>query len=160
MLISNQDNMTNENKSIAKNRKAEFEYFLLDRYEAGIALQGSEIKSIRLGQISLQESFIQVTENEAWLKDAHIAVYNPASYTNHDPKRPRQLLLNKKEIRELWMAVKQKGVSIIPVKMYLKNGRAKIEIAIAKGKKLYDKRQILEKKDMERDISRSLKNRD
>lgn len=152
--------MTNENKSIAKNRKAEFEYFLLDRYEAGIALQGSEIKSIRLGQISLQESFIQVTENEAWLKDAHIAVYNPASYTNHDPKRPRQLLLNKKEIRELWMAVKQKGVSIIPVKMYLKNGRAKIEIAIAKGKKLYDKRQILEKKDMERDISRSLKNRD
>jgi SsrA-binding protein len=152
--------MTNENKSIAKNRKAEFEYFLLDRYEAGIALHGSEIKSIRLGQVSLQESFIQVTENEAWLKDAHIAVYNPASYTNHDPKRQRQLLLNKKEIRELWMAVRQKGVSIIPVKMYLKNGRAKLEIAVAKGKKLYDKRQILEKKDMERDISRSLKNRD
>jgi SsrA-binding protein len=152
--------MTNENKSIAKNRKAEFEYFLLDRYEAGIALHGSEIKSIRLGQVSLQESFIQVTENEAWLKDAHIAVYNPASYTNHDPKRQRQLLLNKKEIRELWMAVRQKGVSIIPVKMYLKNGRAKIEIAVAKGKKLYDKRQILEKKDMERDISRSLKNKD
>jgi SsrA-binding protein len=152
--------MSNENKSIAKNRKAEFEYYLLDRYEAGIALHGSEIKSIRLGQVSLQESFIQVTENEAWLKDAHIAVYNPASYTNHDPKRQRQLLLNKKEIRELWIAVRQKGVSIIPVKMYLKNGRAKIEIAVAKGKKLYDKRQILEKKDMERDISRSLKNRE
>jgi SsrA-binding protein len=152
--------MINEYKSIAKNRKAEFEYFLLNRYEAGIALHGSEIKSIRLGQVSLQESFIQVTENEAWLKDAHIAVYNPASYTNHDPKRVRQLLLNKKEIRELWMAVRQKGVSIIPVKIYIKNGRAKIEIAVAKGKKLYDKRQILEKKDMERDISRSLKNRD
>lgn len=152
--------MANENKSIAKNRKAEFEYFLLERYEAGIALHGSEIKSIRMGQVSLQEAFVQVTENEAWLRDAHIAVYNPASYTNHDPKRQRQLLLNKKEIRELWTAVRQKGVSVVPVKMYLKNGRAKIEIAIAKGKKLYDKRQILEKKDMERDISRSIKNRE
>jgi len=152
--------MANENKSIAKNRKAEFEYFLLDRYEAGIALHGSEIKSIRLGQVSLQESYIQVTETEAWLTDAHIAVYNPASYTNHDPKRQRQLLLNKKEIHELWMAVKQKGVSIVPVKLYLKNGRAKIEIAVAKGKKLYDKRQVLEKKDAERDIARTLKNRD
>jgi len=152
--------MANENKSIAKNRKAEFEYFLLDRYEAGIALHGSEIKSIRLGQVSLQESYIQVTETEAWLTDAHIAVYNPASYTNHDPKRQRQLLLNKKEIHELWMAVKQKGVSIVPVKLYLKNGRAKIEIAVAKGKKLFDKRQVLEKKDAERDIARTLKNRD
>jgi len=152
--------MANENKSIAKNRKAEFEYFLLDRYEAGIALHGSEIKSIRLGQVSLQESYIQVTETEAWLTDAHIAVYNPASYTNHDPKRQRQLLLNKKEIHELWMAVKQKGVSIVPVRLYLKNGRAKIEIAVAKGKKLYDKRQVLEKKDAERDIARTLKNRD
>jgi len=152
--------MTTELKSIAKNRKAEFEYFLLERFEAGIALQGSEIKSIRAGQISLQEAFVYVTENEAWLRDAHIAIYNPASYTNHDPKRQRQLLLKKKEIHELWTAVRQKGVSVIPVKMYLKGGRAKIEIAIAKGKKLYDKRDVLEKKDVERDISRSLKGRD
>ena len=152
--------MVSEPKSIAKNRKAEFEYFLLERFEAGISLQGSEIKSIRAGQISLQEAYVSVTENEAWLKEAHIAVYNPASYTNHDPKRSRQLLLNKKEIHELWTAVRQKGVSIVPVKMYLKDGRAKLEIAIAKGKKLYDKRQVMEKKDVERDISRSLKGRD
>jgi SsrA-binding protein len=152
--------MNIETKSIAKNRKAEFEYFLLERYEAGMALHGSEIKSIRAGQVSLQEAYIQVTENTAWLKEAHIAIYNPASYTNHDPKRQRQLLLNKKEIHELWMAVRQKGVSIIPVRMYLKNGKAKLEIAIAKGKKLYDKRQDLEKKDVERDIKRSLKGRD
>ncbi len=151
--------MKNENKSLAKNRKAEFEYFLLERFEAGISLQGSEIKSIRAGQVSLQEAYIQVTEKEAWLKDAHIATYNPASYTNHDPKRQRQLLLNKREIRELWVSVKQKGVSVVPLRMYLKDGRAKLEIALAKGKKLYDKRDEIEKKDIERDISRTLKGR-
>ncbi len=152
--------MASEQKSIAKNRKAEFEYFLLERYEAGIALHGSEIKSVRAGQVSLQEAYVSVTENEAWLRESHIAVYNPASYANHDPKRNRQLLLNKKEIRELWAAVRQKGVSVIPVRMYLKDGRAKLEIAVAKGKKLYDKRQALEKKDVQRDISRTLKGRE
>ena len=152
--------MKNESRSLAKNRKAEFEYFLLERFEAGISLQGSEIKSVRAGQVSLQEAYVQVSENEAWLKDAHIATYNPASYTNHDPKRQRQLLLNKREIKELWTSVKQKGVSVVPVRMYLKNGRAKLEIALAKGKKLYDKRNELEKKDIERDISRTLKGRD
>jgi SsrA-binding protein len=152
--------MASEQKSIAKNRKAEFEYFLLERYEAGIALHGSEIKSVRAGQVSLQEAYVSVTENEAWLRESHIAVYNPASYANHDPKRNRQLLLNKKEIRELWEAVRQKGVSVIPVRMYLKDGRAKLEIAVAKGKKLYDKRQALEKKDVQRDISRTLKGRE
>lgn len=152
--------MKNESRSLAKNRKAEFEYFLLERFEAGISLQGSEIKSVRAGQVSLQEAYVQVSENEAWLKDAHIATYNPASYTNHDPKRQRQLLLNKREINELWTSVKQKGVSVVPVRMYLKNGRAKLEIALAKGKKLYDKRNELEKKDIERDISRTLKGRD
>ena len=152
--------MKNESKSLAKNRKAEFEYFLLERFEAGISLQGSEIKSVRAGQVSLQEAYVQVSENEAWLKEAHIATYNPASYTNHDPKRQRQLLLNKREIRELWVSVRQKGVSVVPIRMYLKDGRAKLEIALAKGKKLYDKRDDLEKKDTERDISRTLKGRD
>lgn len=152
--------MKNESRNLAKNRKAEFEYFLLERFEAGISLQGSEIKSVRAGQVSLQEAYVQISENEAWLKDAHIATYNPASYTNHDPKRQRQLLLNKREIKELWTSVKQKGVSVVPVRMYLKNGRAKLEIALAKGKKLYDKRNELEKKDIERDISRTLKGRD
>jgi len=149
-----------ENKSLSKNRKADFEYYLLERFEAGIVLQGSEIKSVRAGQMSLQESYVSVSENEAWLKDAHIAPYNPASYSNHDPLRARQLLLNKKEIRELFVAVRQKGVSIVPVKLYLKDGKAKLEIAIAKGKKNYDKRQVLEKRDTERDIARSIKGRD
>ncbi len=149
-----------ETKSIAKNRKAEFEYFLLEHFESGIALHGSEIKSVRAGQVSLQEAYVQVTDHEAWLVDAHIAVYNPASYTNHDPKRSRQLLLHKKEILELWNAVRQKGVTIIPVKMYFKDGRAKLDIAIAKGKKLYDKRDAISKKDAERDVARAIKGRE
>lgn len=149
-----------EQKSVAKNRKAEFEYFLLEHFESGIALHGSEIKSVRAGQVSLQEAYIQVTEDEAWLVESHIATYNPASYTNHDPKRARQLLLHKKEITKLWNAVRQKGVTIVPVKMYIKDGRAKLDIAIAKGKKLFDKRDEIAKKDMSRDIARAMKGRD
>lgn len=149
-----------ETKAISKNRKAEFEYFLLEHFESGISLQGSEIKSVRAGQVSLQEAYVQVTENEAWLVDSHIATYNQASYTNHDPKRKRQLLLHRKEIKELWNAVRQKGVTIVPVKMYFKDGRAKLDIAIAKGKKLYDKREDIAKKDTTRDIARAIKGRD
>jgi SsrA-binding protein len=149
-----------ETKSIAKNRKAEFEYFLLEHFESGIALQGSEIKSIRAGQVSLQEAYVEVKENSAWLVESHIANYNPASYNNHDPKRSRQLLLHKKEIRKLWDAVRQKGVTVVPVKMYFKDGRAKLDIAIAKGKKLYDKRDDLAQKDVSREIARALKGRD
>jgi SsrA-binding protein len=137
-----------ETKSIAKNRKAEFEYFLLEHFESGIALHGSEIKSIRAGQVSLQEAYVEVKEDSAWLVEAHIANYSPASYNNHDPKRNRQLLLHKKEIRKLWDAVRQKGVTVVPVKMYFKEGRAKLDIAIAKGKKLYDKRDDLAQKDI------------
>ncbi|PKO00034.1 MAG: SsrA-binding protein, partial [Chloroflexi bacterium HGW-Chloroflexi-5] len=139
-----------ETKSIAKNRKAEFEYFLLEHFESGIALHGSEIKSIRAGQVSLQEAYVEVKEDSAWLVEAHIANYSPASYNNHDPKRNRQLLLHKKEIRKLWDAVRQKGVTVVPVKMYFKEGRAKLDIAIAKGKKLYDKRDDLAQKDITR----------
>ncbi len=149
-----------ETKSIAKNRKAEFEYFLLEHFESGIALHGSEIKSIRAGQVSLQEAYVEVKEDSAWLVEAHIANYNPASYNNHDPKRNRQLLLHKKEIRKLWDAVRQKGVTVVPVKMYFKDGRAKLDIAIAKGKKLYDKRDDLAQKDISREIARALKGRD
>lgn len=147
-------------KTVSKNRKALFEYFILDSFEAGISLKGSEIKSIRAGQVSLQESYIQIEGSQAWLVNAHIASYDAASYTNHDPKRPRRLLLHKKEIRDLGMSVKQKGVTIIPVKMYLKDGRAKLEIAIAKGKKLYDKRQDIAEKDMKRDMDRAMRKRD
>lgn len=143
-----------DSKIVANNRKAEFEYFLLEHFEAGLALQGSEIKSIRAGQVSLQESYIQVDASSAWLVGAHIATYEAASYTNHDPKRSRQLLLHKKEIRQLWNAIRQKGVTIVPVRMYLKDGRAKLDIAVAKGKKLYDKREVIAKRDAEREIAR------
>jgi len=147
-------------KTVSKNRKALFEYSILDTLEAGISLKGSEIKSIRAGQVSLQEAYILIEKSEAWLVNSHIASYDAASYANHDPKRPRRLLLHKKEIYDLGMSVKQKGVTIIPIRMYLKEGRAKLEIAIAKGKKLYDKRQDIAEKDMKRDIDRAMNKRD
>lgn len=144
----------NNVKTVATNRKAQFEYFLLEHFEAGIALQGSEIKSIRAGQISLAESYVQIDGRQAWLIDAHVAPYEAASRYNHDPRRPRQLLLHKREILEMWNAVRQKGVSIIPVHVYLKGGRAKLDIAVAKGKKLYDKRAAIAERDAEREMKR------
>jgi SsrA-binding protein len=141
-------------KVVATNRKAGFEYFLLERFEAGLSLKGSEIKSIRAGQISLAESYVRADENEAWLMEAHVAPYIQANRFNHDPKRPRRLLLHKKEIRELWQAVRQKGVTIVPTRVYLKDGRAKLEIAIAKGKKLHDKREAIARRDAEREADR------
>jgi SsrA-binding protein len=147
-------------KVVATNRKASHEYFLLERIEAGIALQGSEIKSIRAGQISLAEAYIRVDGDQAWLEDAHIAPYEHAGIFNHEPRRPRKLLLHKKQIRQLWNQVRQKGVTIIPLRVYLKEGRAKVEIAVAKGKKLYDKRETLAKRDAEREIERNFHRRE
>jgi SsrA-binding protein len=147
-------------KVVATNRKAGFEYFLLEHYEAGISLQGSEIKSIREGQMSLAEAYVRVDANEAWLMNAHIAPYDPASRYNHDPLRPRRLLLHKKEIREMWDAVRQKGVTVVPVKVYLKEGIAKVDIALAKGKKLYDKRAEIAKRDEQREKARGSRERD
>jgi len=147
-------------KVIARNRKANFEYFIEESFEAGIALTGSEIKSIRAGQVSLQEAYIQIDGRQAFLINCHIAPYQFGSYSDHDPKRPRKLLLHKKEIRRLWAEVRQRGVTIIPVKMYLKKGKAKLEIAIAKGKKLYDKRESIAKKDQQRDVERQLRDRE
>lgn len=141
-------------KIVATNRRARFEYFLLDHYEAGLVLQGSEIKSIRAGQISLAEAYVRLDGHEAWLIDAHIAPYEQASINNHEPRRPRKLLLHSSEIRKLYMDIRQKGVTIIPIKVYLKNGRAKIEIAVAKGKKNYDKRAAIAKRDIERELDR------
>ncbi|MBI4926177.1 MAG: SsrA-binding protein SmpB [Anaerolineae bacterium] len=141
-------------KVVATNRKANFEYFLLEHFEAGISLKGSEIKSVRAGQVSLTEAFVQVDGRTAWLMESHIATYNPSSRFNHDPKRPRQLLLHKKEIAEMWNAVRTKGVTIVPVRIYLKDGRAKVDIAIAKGKKLYDKRASIADRDSEREARR------
>lgn len=145
-------------KTVATNRKARFEYFLLESYEAGIALKGSEIKSVRAGQVSLAEAFVRIDENlQAWLMDAYIAPYEQANRYNHDPRRPRRLLLHKGEILRLWNAVRQKGVTIVPVRMYLKNGKAKLEIALARGKKQYDKRHEIAKRDAEREARREMR---
>lgn len=147
-------------KVVASNRKARFEYFLLERYEAGLALQGSEIKSVRAGQISLAEAYVRVDGREAWLVDAHVAPYEQASRFGHDPRRPRKLLLHRKEIRELWNAVRQKGMSIVPTRVYLKEGRAKVEIAIGRGKKQRDKRQVIARREAEREIERQMHRRE
>jgi len=146
-------------KVVATNRKASHDYFLLDRLEAGIALQGSEIKSVRAGQVSLRESYVRIDDHEAWLVNAHIAPYDPASTLNHEPRRPRRLLLHKREIRRLYDKVRIRGYSLIPTMMYLKRGRAKIEIALAQGKKQYDKRREIAKRDAEREMSRALRRR-
>jgi SsrA-binding protein len=147
-------------KVVATNRKAHFEYILLEHFEAGISLQGSEIKSLRAGQISLSEAYIKVDERSAWLINAHISPYDPASRNNHDPTRARRLLLHHREIRQLWNDVRQKGVTVIPVQVYLKEGLAKLDIALAKGKKLYDKRSEIAKRDIERDMDRQIRTRE
>jgi len=145
---------------VATNRKAFHDYFIDETFEAGIVLQGSEIKSVRAGRVSLKEAYVRIDENlEAWLVDAHIAPYESASHFNHEPRRPRKLLLHKQEILRLWNKVRQKGVTIIPLRMYLKDGRAKVEIAIARGKKKYDKRAEIARREMEREIRRELRRR-
>ncbi|HAV76022.1 MAG TPA: SsrA-binding protein [Anaerolineae bacterium] len=150
--------MTEDIKIIAKNRKASFEYSLLEKFEAGISLQGSEIKSIRAGQISIQEAYVDVSDGkQAWLLEAHIAPYEQANRFNHEPRRKRRLLLHKKQIRELWNNVRIKGMTIVPTQVYLKNGRAKVEIALAKGKKAYDKRATIAKRDEARSAEREMR---
>ncbi len=147
-------------KVVATNRKASHEFFLLDKFEAGISLQGSEIKSIRAGHISLAEAYVRVDGQQAWLEDAHIAPYENAGNYGHEPRRPRRLLLHKKEIHKMWNEIRQKGITIVPLRVYLKNGRAKVEIALAKGKKLYDKREVIAKRDVERELARQFRGRE
>ena len=144
-------------KVIARNRKARFDYELLDNYEAGLALRGSEIKSIRAGQISIKEAFVRTDGQDAWLVNAHIAPYDPASGENHEPTRERKLLLHRKEIGDLWDQVRRKGLTIVPTQVYLKDGRAKVEIAVARGKHRYDKRRDIAKRDAQREMERSLR---
>ena len=152
--------MADNVKVVANNRKASFEYFLLEKYEAGLVLQGSEIKSIRAGQISIQESYVDIANGEeAWLVEAHIAPYAQANRFNHDPKRKRKLLLHKKQIREIWNNIRIKGMTVVPTRVYLKDGRAKIEIALAKGKKAYDKRATIAKRDEARSAERETRAR-
>lgn len=142
-------------KLIASNKKAYFDYNLFDSYEAGICLLGTEIKSIRKGQINLKDSYIKITDNlEAYLINCHISPYEFGNIYNHDVKRDRKLLLNKKEILKILNKVKQEQYTIVPTKMFFSGRWAKLEIALAKGKKLYDKRESIKKKDIQRDIQR------
>ncbi len=144
-------------KNITKNKKAYFNFHILDTYEAGLVLQGSEIKSIRNHQISIDQAYVHVDGEEAWLIDSYINTYEQASSFNHNPKRRRKLLLHKKEILDLWDMVRIKGNTIVPLRVYLSNGKAKIEIAVAKGKKLHDKRKIIAERESERQTKRDLK---
>ena len=145
-------------KVVATNKKARFEYFIEDTFEAGLALKGTEIKSIRSGQISLQEAYVRTNGEQAWLVGAHVAPYAHASAVQHDPSRERKLLLHKSEINKLIGETTLKGYTIIPLKVYLKRGKVKVEIGLARGKKLYDKRESLAKKDADRRMQRELKN--
>ena len=146
-------------KIVATNRKATHDYTILDRFEAGIALLGTEIKSIRAGQANLREGYIQVKGGELWLVNTHIAHYEPSGREGHDPLRPRRLLLHKKEIAKLLTRVQERGYTIIPLKIYLKNRCAKVEIALAQGKRQYDKREAIAKREAGRQIQRALKER-
>lgn len=138
-----------------KNRKANFEYFIEERYEAGIELKGTEIKSIRKGSCDIKDSFIIIKNQEAFLLNTYIAKYEEGNIFNHEERRTRKLLLHKKEIKKLLEASSRDGYSLIPLSIYLKKGKAKVEIGVCKGKKLYDKRETIKKRDLERESSRN-----
>ncbi|MFC7370989.1 SsrA-binding protein SmpB [Fictibacillus iocasae] len=148
-----------EGKVVAQNKKATHDYHIEDTYEAGIVLQGTEIKSIRAGKANLKDSFARVQNGELFLHNMHVSPYEQGNRFNHDPLRTRKLLLHKKQISQLIGATKEKGYSIVPLKMYLKNGFAKVLIGIAKGKKNYDKREDLKRKDAKREIERAFRDR-
>jgi len=146
-------------KTAATNRKAYHNYVMQDSMEAGIVLTGSEIKSIRMGRISLGDAYIKPEKGELWLVNAHIARYEASSYLSHEPRRPRKLLLHRKEISQLTSQVQQKGFTLVPLKVYIKDSLAKVEIALARGKKLYDKRETIARREAEREIDRAIKRR-
>ena len=143
-------------KIICLNRKASFNYFFLETLEAGISLKGSEVKSLRDGKGSIADSYAVDNKGEIFLINSHIPLYRQSSYNNHDPKGNRKLLLKRREINKLIGRINQEGLTVVPTKMYFKKGKAKVEIAISKGKKLYDKRQVKKKRDWEREKSRVL----
>jgi SsrA-binding protein len=147
----------NSEKNIVTNRKALHDYFIHQTYEAGIVLVGTEVKSLRQNKAALVDSYATIRNGEVWLINANINVYEQGSYNNHDPLRDRKLLLNKNEIRKLSRAISEKGYTLIPLRMYFKNGKAKVELAIASGKKKYDKREDIAKRDMQREQLRKFK---
>ncbi|MGV9299052.1 SsrA-binding protein SmpB [Amycolatopsis sp. NPDC003676] len=143
-------------KVIASNRKARHDYSILDTYEAGMVLVGTEVKSLRAGKASLVDAFATVDDGEVWLRNVHIPEYTQGTWTNHMPRRTRKLLLHRREIERLIGKTKESGLSLVPLSMYFKDGKVKVEIALAKGKKAYDKRQSLAKRDAQKDISRAM----
>jgi len=144
-------------KIISKNRRATFDFQLHDQFEAGLVLTGTEIKSIRAHQVSLQRSYVQARDDELWLIDANIAPYKHGNRDNHESTRPRKLLLHKREINKILEALAQKGLTVVPTKLYLKNGKAKVEIALARGKHRRDKRSDIAKRDAQRQVERALR---
>jgi SsrA-binding protein len=147
------------NKIVATNRKAFHDYHVGETYEAGIALTGTEIKSVRQGMVNLRDSFARVENGEVFLYDMHVSPYDAGNRYNHEPRRTRKLLLHKSEIRRLATKTQEKGFTLIPLKVYLRGGRAKVELALAKGKRLYDKREDIKKRDVMRQVDRVIKDR-
>ena len=144
-------------KLISDNRRARHDYHLTDRYEAGVVLTGTEVKSLREGRVTLQQAYADVREREAWLVGVHIDEYAQGNRANHDPDRPRKLLLHQREIEKLYAQVREKGFTVVPTRLYFKDGRVKVEIALARGKDLYDKRRTIADRDARRQIDRELK---
>ncbi len=147
-----------KDKPLAQNKKASHDYHILDTIEAGIVLTGTEIKSIRAARINLKDGFAQIKDGEAWLMNVHISLYDQGNQFNHDPLRNRKLLLHKKQINQLAGEISKKGVTLVPLKVYIKNGFAKVLLGLAQGKHDYDKRESIKKRDQEREIRRTLKN--
>lgn len=141
-------------KTICQNRKARHNYHILETYEAGMVLKGTEVKSLRAGRANLKDSYARVQDGELWLENMHISPYEQGNRFNHDPTRARKLLMHKGEIMRLWGKTREKGLALVPLRVYFKNGRAKVELALAKGKKLHDKREEIAKRDAEREIAR------
>lgn len=146
-------------KIIAQNRRARHDYFILETWEAGLELRGSEVKSLRLGRCNLKDSYAAVKDGEMYVYGMHISPYENGSFYNPDPVRPKRLLMHRQEIRKAFQTVREKGLALIPLSVYLKNGRMKLELALCKGKKLYDKREAAAQKDARREMDRALKQR-
>ncbi|MCR4405716.1 MAG: SsrA-binding protein SmpB [Anaerolineae bacterium] len=146
-------------RTVATNRKARHDYHIVESFEVGIVLTGSEIKSIRAGRVNLRDSYAIVRDGELWLINSHIAPYDPASRQNHEPRRHRKLLMHRHQINRLAGQVQERGYTLIPLRMYLRGGRAKVELALARGKRQYDKRETIAKREADRQIERALKER-
>lgn len=144
-------------KLVANNKKAFHDYFIEEKYEAGIVLHGTEVKSMRMGKCSIKESFVRIESNEVWIYGMHISPYEKGNIFNRDPLRPKKLLMHKEEIRKLVGKIAEKGFTLVPLQVYFKDGRAKVELGLARGKKLYDKRQDIAKKDQRREAEKEFK---